>query len=163
MKVGAIPPSLRDLVPLVEKWGRVADTTRHAAAESATNSELRKVSEALAGRHREIEDWLYSFDQGEPLTDEAAAFQSLVLFELEECGGPGLRGWLEYSVAVAQEEPSAANLKRLGQAYRYTQRSAQALGDHKVWGEQLRAAEKLLGLQDESEQPGTSLTKRPGT
>src|SRR5438045_386950 len=81
-----VPPHLRDLVPLAERWGVTCDVTRHDVAAKSSTEELKGFKVALAGRHDDIVDWLYSFE-GTDRPREAAVFQAMLVLELEECGG----------------------------------------------------------------------------
>lgn len=47
--------------------------------------------------------------------EETAAFGSLVVFEMEECGGPGMRGLL-HTLRKFRESPSDENRGRLAKA-----------------------------------------------
>ncbi len=77
-----VPPHLRDLIPLAERWGIGCDITRHDAGEKATSEELTDLASRLRGRHHSVEDWLYElFETGDTMSNEAAAFQSLLVFE----------------------------------------------------------------------------------
>jgi hypothetical protein len=144
MRPEAVPESLRVLIPLAERWGLPADTARQRAAENATDADRDEIRAALKGHHREIEDWLYALAEGEVPTREMARIQALVLFELEECAGPGLRGWLDYALAVTKENPSEEHLVLLSRAFTFTKSAAQTVGTDATWAAELRAAEKLL-------------------
>src|SRR6185369_4008066 len=91
-----VPPHLRDLIPLAERWGVSCDVTRHDVAEKASKRELESLAAALAGRHDDIVDWLYSFEDTDP-PREAAVFQAMLVLELEECDGPGIPGLLKWA------------------------------------------------------------------
>jgi hypothetical protein len=93
-----IPKELHDLIPWALRFGVSCDVTRHDVGEKSTPSELADLSQALRGRHESIWDFLYSFPRGGSVTDEASAFTALLLFEMEECGGPGAPGLLDYAI-----------------------------------------------------------------
>ncbi|MBN2498043.1 MAG: hypothetical protein JXR96_25860 [Deltaproteobacteria bacterium] len=134
-----VPDRLRDLLPLARRWGVTCDVTRHDVADKASRAELAELAAGLRGRHCEIEDWLYSPDDGSD--DERAAFQAMVVLEAEACDGPGLAGLLGWAIRWYRDRPCAERRERLAAAYR------EVLG----WGElphlaeDLRAARELLG------------------
>jgi hypothetical protein len=68
-----VPPHLRALIPLAEKWGIGDDGIRLQLIENASNSEKRALHDSLYETFEQISDWLNSFS-GRPLSDEAAAF-----------------------------------------------------------------------------------------
>ena len=142
LRYDLVPEGLRDLIPLAERWGEPADTRRHRLMEAASDEQLEELSSKLSGRHRLIEEWLYSFRTGEPVSPEAIAFQSLVVAELEECDGPGLRGYLDYALAAWREDPSPASAERLRDAYSYTKGAARGTGS--LFLRELREAEAIL-------------------
>ncbi len=116
---GPVPPGLRDLIPLAQRWGLSCAIERGEALESATPEELAEIADRLRGRHDAIEDWLYSFPMEPPATppDAAAAFQALLVAEMEYCGGPGVKGHLEWAFRVHTTDPSPAARHRLQHAY----------------------------------------------
>ncbi|MGE6333727.1 hypothetical protein [Stenotrophomonas sp. NPDC077659] len=69
-----VPPDLADLIPLAEKWGISDDVLRDEMQERATAAEKQAMGDALKDRHARITAWLDSFPQGQPMSDEAAAF-----------------------------------------------------------------------------------------
>lgn len=140
-----VPPELQDLIPLAERWGVSCDVTRHQVAELATDDELTTISNALRGRHDAIEDFLYSFDIGQ-YSDESACFQALLVFELEECDGPGIRGELEYRLRKYGEDPTLENRGRLLEAYNERLKIATAGRYLKHYEGVLREAELALGI-----------------
>jgi hypothetical protein len=80
-----VPADLRDLTPLAEKWGIGDDIDRPQLFESVSESEIAALVRALEGRRERIDAWLNSFDPGEPMSDEAAAFMYM-LEGLDEIG-----------------------------------------------------------------------------
>jgi hypothetical protein len=79
LDAAAVPESLRGLVPLAERWGIGDDVERGRAIEQATEAEKEQLREAVDEHGAEITRWLDSFDRGEPMTDEAAAFMYMQL------------------------------------------------------------------------------------
>ena len=69
-----VPPDLVDLIPLAETWGISDDVLRDEMQERATTAEKQAMGDALKSRHARITAWLDSFPQGQPMSDEAAAF-----------------------------------------------------------------------------------------
>jgi hypothetical protein len=139
LREDVVPEGLRDLVPLARRWGVTCDVTRHDVAAKATDGELAALAANLKGRHHEIEDWLYSPDDGLS-GDERAAFQAMVVLEMEECDGPGLAGLLDWAIRWYNDHPSPERYQRL----------AQAVDQVRSWGyirhlaEDLRIAQELL-------------------
>lgn len=86
-----IPESLRDLIPLAQKWGIDDDIIRDDLQEKASDDEKEALKSALGGRIKDIDEWLDIFGVGLK-TDEAAAFMYMLL-GLDEIGirvDPGL-------------------------------------------------------------------------
>lgn len=73
-----VPPNLRHLAPLAEKWGIGDDVERGELIERAPDSERQDLIRALAPHQDAITAWLDSFES-EPMTDEAAAFMYMQL------------------------------------------------------------------------------------
>src|SRR5262245_12322177 len=115
MRAEVVPPVLRDLIPLAERWGVTCDVTRHDVAAKATDAELSEFSERLKGRHDQIVDWLHS--GGDELSDERAAFRAMLVLEMEECKGRGIPGLLAWCIRKYREEPSEERRQRLKAAY----------------------------------------------
>jgi hypothetical protein len=138
LRADVVPGELRDLVPLAQRWGVTCDVTRHDVAAKASDADLAALTQALSGRHDAIDDWLYSSDKW---NDEQAAFNAMVVLELEECDGPGSPGLLEWAIRFYRDQPSTERRERLASAY------AQVL----TWGpmphltDHLRVARELLG------------------
>jgi len=74
-----VPPDLVDLIPLAEKWGIGDDLLREEMQARATVAEKQAMGDALKDRHARITAWLDSFPQGQPMSDEAAAFMYMQL------------------------------------------------------------------------------------
>jgi len=74
-----VPPDLVDLIPFAEKWGIGDDVLRNEMRERVTDAEKQALTDALAGRHARITAWLDSFPQGQPMSEEAAAFMYMQL------------------------------------------------------------------------------------
>ncbi|MBC7975525.1 MAG: hypothetical protein H7138_11125 [Myxococcales bacterium] len=73
-----VPPDLRQLVPLAERWGIGDDVERIAKVDSATPAEREELRAAVEPLHSRITAWLDSFGT-EAMTDEAAAFMYMQL------------------------------------------------------------------------------------
>jgi hypothetical protein len=143
-----VPQNLQDLIPAARKWGITCDVTRHDVAERVSKSELEELARALEGRHEEIEDWLYSF-QDQEYPDEAAAFEAMVVMEMEECDGPGLRGFLDWALVKYRQSPSEENRARLQRAYEELVEVVGPAG--RVFSEALAEARRLLGIPEDEE------------
>lgn len=87
-----VPERLRHLIPLAEKFGVSCDITRHDLGYETSDEEKRQLGAALAGWHRDIAKWLNDWEFPMPLPNEAYVFMQMCVFEMEECGGPGLPG-----------------------------------------------------------------------
>ncbi|WP_239506879.1 hypothetical protein [Stenotrophomonas maltophilia] len=74
-----VPPDLVDLIPFAEKWGIGDDVLRNEMQERATEVEKQEMADALMGHHARITVWLDSFPQGQPMSEEAAAFMYMQL------------------------------------------------------------------------------------
>jgi len=136
--LAVVPAELHDLIPLARRWGISCDVTRHDAAEKATGAEIAEVGRILQGRHTQIYRWLYTEVS---VSDEAGAFQSLLVFEMEEADGPGIPGLLDWRVQEFKREPSEQNRELLQAAYKEVQSWDPVL---KKW-QPIAEAEQLLG------------------
>ena len=89
-----VPPDLRHLTGLAEKWGIGDDVDRIAKVDAATPAEREELRRAIAPHHPRITEWLNSFGEG-GMSDEAAAFMytQLALEEMmiKPTGPDGLR------------------------------------------------------------------------
>jgi hypothetical protein len=81
-----VPEDLRALVPLAQEWGIGDDVDRSAKGERASPEERARLRAAVAPHSGRITAWLDSF-QGNPMSDEAAAFMYLQL-AIEELPPP---------------------------------------------------------------------------
>ena len=79
-----VPADLRDLVPLAER-GIGDDVDRSDFQARASLAEKDALVAALTGRNERITQWLDSFSDSKPTSDEAAAFMYMQL-GLEERG-----------------------------------------------------------------------------
>jgi hypothetical protein len=82
LDTNVVPPDLRHLIPLAERWGIGDDVDRNAAVDRATPAERAELEGAVAPVHARITAWLDSFGQ-QPMPDAAAAFMYMQL-ALEE-------------------------------------------------------------------------------
>ena len=73
-----VPPNLRHLIPLAERWGIGDDVDRAEFGERATDADRQALVKAIAQHQAAITAWLDSFGT-RPLTDEAAAFMYMQL------------------------------------------------------------------------------------
>jgi hypothetical protein len=73
----AVPPHLRDLIPMAEKWGIGDDIIRTDVERKASESEKAEFRDKLRGRTKEVSDWLDSFKTGE-MSREAAHFMRML-------------------------------------------------------------------------------------
>jgi hypothetical protein len=73
LDAGQVPPDLRDLVPLAQRWGIGDDVARSERVQKATDAERSELRTAFGPRQARITAWLDSFGQG-PMPEEAAAF-----------------------------------------------------------------------------------------
>ncbi|MET4616198.1 hypothetical protein ABIA71_001774 [Stenotrophomonas sp. 2619] len=69
-----VPASLRGLVPLAEHWGIGDDVLREMLQEAESPAKKRALADAVNPHNAAITAWLDSWPQGEPMSDEAAAF-----------------------------------------------------------------------------------------
>jgi hypothetical protein len=113
--LAVVPEELHDLIPLARRWGISCDVTRHDAAEKASAAELAEVAQLLQGRHPQIYRWLYS--RGKSKSEEARAFQALLVFEMEEANGPGIPSLLKWRIREFKRDPSEENRGLLRDAY----------------------------------------------
>ena len=144
LRPSMVPEPLRDLIPTAERWGVTCDVTRHEVAEHATEAELQEIREALKGRHAAIHDFLYS-DQQDDRVPEVSAFQALLVFELEECEGPGIPGELEYWLSKHQQNASPMHRERVESAYHARMAFLTRPSDRKFYEAQLSEAERIIG------------------
>jgi hypothetical protein len=79
-----VPPDLRHLIPLAEKWGIGDDIIRNDFIDKASSAEKRELHDALAEPSARITEWLNSFDASSP-SDEAEAFMYMEI-ALDEMG-----------------------------------------------------------------------------
>ncbi len=110
-----VPKELHDLIPLAQRWGIGCDVTRHDAAEKTSEAEIAEIARLLQGRHAQIYRWLYS--EGESISAEAHAFQAVLVFEMEEAGGPGIPGLLDWRIQEFKRDPCEENRDLLRSAY----------------------------------------------
>jgi hypothetical protein len=80
-----VPDDLRDLIPIVEKWGIADDIIRGDFQSKASQAEKDALRKALTGRNSRITKWLDTFSEKLPMTPEAAAFMYMQL-GLDEMG-----------------------------------------------------------------------------
>ncbi len=69
-----VPASLRGLVPLAEYWGIGDDVLREMLQEGESPAKKKALADAVNPHNAAITAWLDSWAQGEPMSDEAAAF-----------------------------------------------------------------------------------------
>ncbi|HEX7338225.1 MAG TPA: hypothetical protein VF252_13540 [Gemmatimonadales bacterium] len=79
-----VPPNLRHLVPLAEKWGIGDDIMRGDYINRVNDAAKRELHDSFYGPYEEITAWLSSFGD-RPMSDEAAAFM-YALGALDEMG-----------------------------------------------------------------------------
>ena len=73
-----VPSNLRDLIPMAEKWGIGDDIIRDDFEEKAMDAEKEELRTQLAGRTKEITDWLDSFSNGRAMTTDAGHFMYML-------------------------------------------------------------------------------------
>jgi hypothetical protein len=73
-----VPETLHDLVPLAIKWGIADDIMRSDFEQKASEEEKQELKSAMAGRTADINSWLNSFENGKPMSDEAACFMYML-------------------------------------------------------------------------------------
>jgi hypothetical protein len=73
LDVQRVPPHLRDLIPLAEKWGIGDDIIRNDYIAKASDAEKRELHDGFYAPFEQITGWVDSFGK-EPMTDEAEAF-----------------------------------------------------------------------------------------
>ena len=72
-----VPPNLRDLIPMAEKWGVGDDIIRDDLEEKASASEKQEFQNTLKGRTREVRAWLDSF-KTKDMPEEAVHFMYML-------------------------------------------------------------------------------------
>lgn len=80
-----VPESLRDLIPMAEKWGIGDDVIRSDFEAKATQAEKDEFRNLVRGRTAAVTAWLDSFGADKPMSDEAVAFMYM-LEALDESG-----------------------------------------------------------------------------
>jgi hypothetical protein len=148
LQLDKIPKELHDLVPWVLRFGVACDVTRHDVASKASDEEFSRLADALCGCHDQIEDFLYDSDSSDAQSDEQYHFGRLLIFESEECGGPGIHSPLEHAVRKCRQGSAPKNLRRLRMRYQQIIESHArfpALHD-KYWEPILNEARHLLGI-----------------
>jgi hypothetical protein len=83
-----LPESLRDLVPLLQKWGVVCDLARSKLKDSASTQELE---EFVARFEPWIEETVQFVSTGEKNSELSCYLMTLLEFYDEACGELGLR------------------------------------------------------------------------
>ncbi len=73
-----VQPKLRDLLPLVSRWGVADDHRRRELQQQASAAEKQELASALNGRLPSIYQWLNAFNEME-LSQEAAGFAYLLV------------------------------------------------------------------------------------
>jgi hypothetical protein len=73
LDVQRVPPNLRHLIPLAEKWGIGDDIIRNDYIAKASDAEKRELHDGFYAPFEQITEWVDSFGN-EPMTDEAEAF-----------------------------------------------------------------------------------------
>jgi hypothetical protein len=68
-----VPPHLRHLIPLAEKWGIGDDIIRNDCIAKASDAEKRELHDGFYAPFEQITGWVDSFGK-EPMTDEVEAF-----------------------------------------------------------------------------------------
>jgi hypothetical protein len=68
-----VPPHLRHLIPLAEKWGIGDDIIRNDYITKANDAEKRELHDGFYAPFEQITEWVDSFGN-KPMTDEAEAF-----------------------------------------------------------------------------------------
>jgi hypothetical protein len=80
-----VPPHLRDLIGLAERWGIPDDIIRDDFEQEATAAEKDEFQARLRGRTKDIREWLDSFETGRPMPEAPAHFM-FMLEALDEMG-----------------------------------------------------------------------------
>jgi hypothetical protein len=73
LDVERVPPHLRHLIPLAEKWGIGDDIIRNDYIAKASDAEKRELHDGFYAPFEQITGWVDSFGN-EPMTDEGEAF-----------------------------------------------------------------------------------------
>jgi hypothetical protein len=73
----------------------------------------------------------------------------MVVMEMEECAGPGLRGFLNWALVKYRQSPSEENRARLQRAYEELVEVVGPAGG--VFSEALAEARRLLGISEDEE------------
>ena len=86
-----VPESLRDLIPMAEKWGIGDDIIRGDVCDRATEDERKAFQDALRGRLNAVTAWLDGFDgfddssKDNCMTEDAGHFMYMQI-ALDEMG-----------------------------------------------------------------------------
>jgi len=80
-----VPDHLKDLIPMAEKWGIGDDVIRTDFEEKASAEEKEEFKNKLKGRTAEVSQWLDSFNDDKPMSEEAGSFM-FMLEALDEMG-----------------------------------------------------------------------------
>jgi len=73
-----VPDSLRDLIPMAEKWGIGDDVIRYDFEEKASQADKDEFRNRLRGRTAAVTAWLDSYRPDKPMSEEAAAFMYML-------------------------------------------------------------------------------------
>ncbi|MFH0938642.1 MAG: hypothetical protein V1899_05105 [Planctomycetota bacterium] len=72
-----VPPNLRDLIPMAEKWGIGDDIIRDDFEQKAAVADKEEFKNKLKGRTKEVNDWLDSFKNSD-MSEEASHFMMML-------------------------------------------------------------------------------------
>ena len=74
LRTAMVPPDLRHLIPLAEKWGIGDDIIRNNLINKATEKDRRELHDALVEPFERITEWISSLERP---SAEAEAFKSM--------------------------------------------------------------------------------------
>jgi len=114
-----VPHDLRDLIPWAERFGIGSNVIPDDVAENMSRAEWDALSQALKGRHEQIEKWLnecYLEDGtlGES-TEAANCFRTMCRFEAEYNDGPYWAGRPQWWAAKQDERRAEETRERFVQ------------------------------------------------
>lgn len=87
VETGEVPPHLRALIPVVERWAIACDVTRHDYFAKQSDDDLRELARVVALHRRAINAWLDSLPGGVAAWPPAAVHFLYLLKAWNEAAG----------------------------------------------------------------------------
>ena len=73
-----VPGNLRDLIPMVEKWGIADNIIRWDFGKKTSEAEKQEFKAKLSGGTKEVTEWLDSFNDEREISEEAGHFMYML-------------------------------------------------------------------------------------